>query len=322
MGFTLTGLTKWVNENNKDVKAELFTSRDTTSHIEVLTDVTYKTKIKKLTGDVYLTDQRCGFDGSLNSTVLTDTEITVYPCTYNEIFCPGDLKEYSMSQFMKKGMLNINDTMPLEEVFAKYKIGKYNEKIEWNIWQGVDGTYTPGGGSPTVGPGGFIGFLTQFVTDANVDKTTVFDFTTASGSASDYIAAMHTVYNLLPAVAKSQNNVKFFMGYDAFNIYQQKLILLGNASLQLGGANALQFSNTLPLLGTNATVVGVSGLNGTGRVACTVADNMIFGCDLESELNVVKFVYDEATDNLKAMIIGQAGVAYHFGEYIVSNATA
>lgn len=319
MGFNLAGISKWTNENLLEIKSELFTSRNTTSIIPVMTDVTYKTQIKYLGGGVNLTDNVCGFDGSLNTTILTKKDLTVYPVTYNEVFCPADLKEYALSLAMKPGMANANAALPMEALFVKYKIGKYNEKIEWNIWQGTDGTYTPGGGSPTIGPGGFLGFLTLGATDSAIDKTTTIDFIGSTASASDYIGAMHTMYNLLPAEVKSQNDVTFFMGFDAFNIYKQKLILLGNASINLGGADALVNNNTLPLLGTNATVVGVAGLNGTGIAWVTTASNLVFGCDLETEMNTIKFYYDEANDNLKAFIKAKAGVQYHFGEYIVSN---
>lgn len=319
MGFDLTALSKWTNENKNELKSEIILSANTAQHISVKNDIKYKEQIKYLSSAMSLTNANCSTP--MNSTTSFDKkDIEVFMLNYSESICPADLEQYSFQLLMKAGS-DINGEIPgaLGQAFAKHKIDTYAAKVENLIWNGTAGVHVTPGVTADYAIGQFEGFLTKWASDADVDKTTVFDFRTSSGSASDYLAALHAIYNLLPAEAQSQSNIKIFMGIPEFNIYNQKLMLLGNSIIQ---DNLNKFGgNTIPLLGTNATVVGVAGLSGTGRVAATLADNLVLGSDVATEAATIKFKESE-NDYLIASIKAKFGVQYFFPQYIVSNATS
>jgi len=128
------------------------------------------------------------------------------------------------------------------------------------------------------------------------------------------------MFNILPKEAQSQKDVKVFLGVPEFNIYVQKLMMLGN-SIIMDNLNKFGNENGVALIGTNAMVVPVAGMP-SGRAVAALPVNLILGTDILLESSDIKFIYDESDDILKARIKMKAGTQYLFPQYIVTNATS
>ena len=130
MGFNLTELSKWTNENKNELKSEIILSANTAQHISVVNNIKYKEQIKYLSSAMTLTNANCSTP--MNSTTSFDKrDIEVFMLNYSESICPADLEQCSFQLLMKAGS-NTNGELPngIAQAFAKHKIETYAAKVE------------------------------------------------------------------------------------------------------------------------------------------------------------------------------------------------
>jgi hypothetical protein len=171
-------------------------------------------------------------------------------------------------------------TVPFEEQYATLKTGLIAEQLETAFWQG---NTLSGNGNLNKFDGALkIIDAASGVIEANVSGfMTGAPYSVSGGiTPSNAIAIMQGIYRAIPVELLGKEDLRIFVGMNTFRAYQMALT---NANLFHYNTDASNGSFEIVIPGTNLTVVGVNGLNGTNRIIAMRTSNLFFGCDIADE---------------------------------------
>lgn len=193
-----------------------------------------------------------------------------------------------------------NSTVPFEQSFVDGLLNGIQAKIEETVWKG-----------DTASGDSFDGVIK--IVDAESSVRTGLTYTIQSGDTATKI--INSVYALIPAKAFSNGKkVVMYVGADMYRKYVAELVANGNVILSNGAvADNVAMPNSMLIPGTNVTIYGVDGLNGTNRVFASYKDNFIYGTDLMSDAeNIDIWVSKDNNDavRFKANFLAGVQVAY------------
>lgn len=236
----------------------------------------------------------CGWDEAGSST-LSQREISTGNVKINMSFCDKTLLKY-WTQYDVRVAAG-QKTLPFEEDFIDGVIKGVNAEVEKVIWQG-DTTQT-GNIAATDG-------LLKIVKAASgVVSTTYADGATVYSIVSD-------VYSKIPSKAYDRGDVVIFMGSDMFRSFMQEMVAKNYYNYNPGD-NMEEF--VFP--GSNVRVIGVAGLDNTGKVVAGSLHNFFYGCDLIDDTEVVAFWYSTDNREFRLAIEFNFGVQVAFPDEIV-----
>lgn len=297
MGYNVSGLTNYV-ETNKDViirDAVLGGNikGETLSMLRKQTGIKTSERLNYLdVNPVLQADTTCGFSAQ-GSTVLADRLIETARVKYNDEWCWKDL----LGKFAEYQLrINANEEgLPFEAEIMNQVVKGINKQVETLIWQGDtnDGDLING-----------------FVTIAQgADSASTITGATASG-ATAYERILDT-YMLIPE--EWVDDAVIFVSPAIFRQYAQDLV--AKNYFHYDGENGELTELFIP--GSDVKVRKTYGLTGVDAIYASVADNMVYGCDMVDAKEEAKVWYNEEDEMVRAKILFNMGVSTLYPDAVV-----
>ncbi len=305
MATTTSITTTYAGEFASKYIAAALLSADTLDKglVEIMPNVHYKQVIQKIGTDDIVKDATCDFTPTSTLT-LTERVLTVEEFQVNLQLCRKDF--LSTWQGAQMGY-SVYDNLPADfsDFLIAHVAGKVAQKIETNIWQGVNAT-----------AGEFDGFQALLAADADV-----VDVVGTSVTAANVITELGKVVDAIPSALYGKEDLTLYVPQNVAKAYVRALGGFGAAGL---GAAGMEGKGTMwygdqPLYFDGIRVAMVNGLASNKMVAAQTS-NLFFGSGLASDRNEVK-VLDMAdldgSDNIRVVMRFTAGVQHGIGSDIV-----
>jgi len=305
MATTTSITTTYAGEFASKYIAAALLSADTLDKglVEIMPNVHYKQVIQKIGTDDIVKDATCDFTPTSTLT-LSERVLTVEEFQVNLQLCRKDF--LSTWQGAQMGY-SVYDNLPADfsDFLIAHVAGKVAQKIETNIWQGVNAT-----------AGEFDGFQALLAADASV-----VDVVGTSVTAANVIEEMGKVIDAIPSALYGKEDLTIYVPQNVAKAYVRALGGFGASGL---GAAGIESKGTMwygdqPLYFDGVRVAMVNGLASNKMVAAQ-SSNLFFGSGLASDRNEVK-VLDMAdldgSDNIRVVMRFTAGVQHGVGSDIV-----
>lgn len=296
MAFNVTALTGWVNENSQELITQALLGSQTAELITVIPGIKYKQTIKYLETNALIQAGGCGYNAT-GDTTLTDKEVSVVSLKVQEDLCPDDLEATSLQLSMSPGK---NKDIPFEKLWADRKIAQVQTAVETMVWSATAASSVK-----------CDGFKYLMDNDAAVNDYT-FNWCTTGRTASDYLAAVFGMYNMLSPEAKAKADLTLFISFEAFALLIQALIVGNLYHVDYSGNNGFT-----PFIfpGTSIKVVPIKAIACFGVL--TPASNLIWATDLLSEGDGIEVWWSQDGRIVKSSVDWKIGTSYYFSDEIV-----
>jgi len=284
MGFTVSSLTNYVNEQSTDLLFALQFEGETAKFANVQTGIKSAEALQIVTSTPVPQDgASCGFNAS-GDTAFTQRIITTASVKYQDQYCPRTL-ETKWTQLLLKAGQHYDDSDIPKKIMDDL-VDQINRINETSDWQG-DTTSVSSFLNKYDGLIKIIKAATVTAATAVAGPVTTSNVRTIVGNI---VAAIGT-----KAVLVGNPNVKIFMGYDIAELYRQK-IFADNLFHVTGQGD----QKGLSAEGSVHTIVPVHGLDGLGSssgdnpfiFALDPDRNLYLGVDLENEHEQAKMWVD------------------------------
>lgn len=301
MAINVQSLGTYVEEKKLPLLRKAVIGSKSASLFNLQTGIKGATKLNLLETNVAFGDgTACGWneagESKLSQRMLTPGAIKV-----NMSFCDKKLLKTWMNYEVR--VAAGQKTLPFEEDFTNGVVEDVNAKLEKAIWQGDTA-------SSDANLNKFDGVI-KIADAATLAKV----LTYATGdSASDVVK---DVYAAIPSAAFTRGEVKMYMGSDMYRGYIQELIANGNLVITTG-VQDVAMPDSILIPGTNVRVEGVAGLDGTGRVFASYADNFVYGVDLEGDEEKLEMWYSQDNREHRLAIEFIAGVQIAYPDMVVT----
>ena len=305
MATTTSITTTYAGEFASKYIAAALLSADTLDKglVEIMPNVHYKQVIQKIGTDDIVKDATCDFTPTSTLT-LSERVLTVEEFQVNLQLCRKDF--LSTWQGAQMGY-SVYDNLPADfsDFLIAHVAGKVAQKIETNIWQGVNAT-----------AGEFDGFQALLAADASV-----VDVVGTSVTAANVIEEMGKVIDAIPSALYGKEDLTIYVPQNVAKAYVRALGGFGASGLGAAGTDAkgTQWFGGEPLYFDGIRVAMVSGLASNKMVAAQ-SSNLYFGTGLLSDHNEVKLLDMgdlDGSQNVRVIMRYTAGVQYGIGSDIV-----
>ena len=270
--------------------------------ITVKPNVKFKEVIKKVATDGIVKDGTCDFN---DTSTITLTERIIEPETFqvNLELCKADFRsDWDAIQMGYSAFDNLPSSFA--DFLISHAQAKVAQKIEQNIWGGVDAT-----------EGEFDGIVTLATADADV-----IDVVGTSITAGNVIDELGKVVDAIPSELYGSEDLNLYV---AQNVYRAYVRALGGFAANGVGANGVGGQGTNQALGNlmfdGVNVFVANGLSNNYIVAAEKS-NLYFGTGILNDTNEVK-VLDMAdldgSQNVRVILRFTASVQYGIGSDIV-----
>lgn len=288
--FLVSSLPDYVKNNEDLLIASIgLPNNGTRRYIGIQTGVKKVAKLNYLgfTG-VFQDGSSCGFN-PLDELALGQKDIEVATIKEDGEICPETLLG-KWGEWKVRIAATRND-LPFEEYIMTALLDGVREGIEKLMWTG-----------DTSGTDLIDGFLTQFSADANT--TTV----TLTGITGAYEAIKAVYFQMSGRALKKGGRI--FVDPAVFRAAINDIVALNLAHYNMGDGAEDEF--ILP--GTNVRVTNTEGLAGTKAIVGTWGDNLVYGCDMENDNELVDLWWSQDDRVFRYQVKFNEGVAYHFSE--------
>ena len=303
MAFDVSGLPEYVNEQSK----ELLTAAQFGGVSKFLAKrkkgIKHKESVKFFSSNLVYQTQGCSLTPSGNM-VFSQKELAGGKIAIEEEYCVSDLREKWTQLELKSGSDGDFDSQAFFQALGEEKVKSVAKQEEKGFWQADTGS----GDANLNKYDGAIKLIDALGNTINGNP----DDITAVTSAN-IIAVVDKQIELIGEDWEDTDNKEVILGRDLYKMYTTALRNLnlyhheavkGDFSMQIPGAE-------------DVTLRGVSGLNGTNRIFTTYWDNLMSGCDDESEEDEFRWVYDDVNEIWRLKIKFKSGVQVGFGQEIV-----
>ena len=301
MAINTQSLTTYVDEQRLPLLRNAVLGARSAYHFYLMTGVKGATALNQLTTNVSFGDgSACGWNEAGTST-LSQRTLVPGAIKVNMSFCDKQLLKTWMNYEVR--VAAGQKTLPFEEDFMKGVGEGIAENIEVAMWKG-DKT------SSNVNLNKFDGIIK--IADAATLAHTV-SYST-SDSVSDVVSE---VYSKIPTKAYSKGEVVLYMGTDNYRTYIQELISNGHLVIT-AGVQDVPMPESVLIPGTNVRVIGVGGLDGTGRYFASYKDNFVYGVDMTEDEEKFDFWYSQDNREHRLAVEFIAGVQLAFPDMVVT----
>ena len=271
--------------------------------IEIKPNVKYKEVIKKIATDNIVKNATCDFDPTSTLT-LTERVLQTEEFQVNLQLCKKDFR--TDWEAVQMGY-SVYDNLPPS--FTDFLLANVAEKvaqrIETNIWQGVNAT-----------AGQFDGFTTLFAADADV-----VDVVGTAITSANVIEQLGALVDAIPAVLYGKEDLTIYVPQNVAKAYVRALGGFGAAGV---GAQGMDNKGTMwygsqDLYFDGIRMAMVNGMPSNKMVA-SQSSNLYFGTGLLSDTNEVKVLDMQDLDgsqNVRIIMRFTAGIQYGFGSEVV-----
>lgn len=271
--------------------------------IEIKPNIKYKEVIKKIATDEIVKNATCDFDPT---STLTLTERIIQPEEFqvNLQLCKKDFR--SDWEAVQMGY-SVYDNLPpsFSDFLIAHVAEKVSQKIEQNIWAGVNAT-----------AGQFDGFTTLFAADSDV-----IDVVGTTVTAANVIDELGKVVDAIPASLYGKEDLTIYVPQNVAKAYVRAL---GGFAANGVGANGVENKGTMWWNQGDLNIDGirVAMVNGlaSNKIVAAQKSNLYFGTGLLDDKNEVKVIDMgdiDGSQNVRVIMRFTAGVQYGFGSEVV-----
>lgn len=285
MGFTVSSLTNYVNEQSTEILFALQFEGETAKYANVQTGVKSAEALQIVTNTPVPQDgTNCGFNAS-GSTVFTQRILTTKSVKYQDSYCPRDLETKWTQKLLKKGQHYDESDIPkaiIDDIVDQ--INRINETADWQ------------GDTTAVSA-----YLNKYDGLIKIIKaatgTNVATAVSGPVTTSNVRTIVANVVSKISSVSTLVGNpkIKIFMGYDIAELYRSKMFtdnlyhVTGQGD-QKGMKAEGSIHEIVPLHGL--TGLGNSGTDAPFIFAFDPDRNLYLGVDLENEHEQAKMWVD------------------------------
>ena len=274
--------------------------------IEVKPNIKYKEVIKRIATDAIVANATCDFT-STSTVTLTERIITPEEFQVNLEFCKKTFK--SDWEAVQMGYSSFDNLPPaFADFILAHVVAKVAEKMENNIWKGVNAT-----------AGEFDGLVTLATADAAVIDVA----SPVSGgiTAANVIAELGKLVDAIPAALYGKEDLYLYVSQSVARDYVRALGGFGASGLGANGTNAqgTQWFNNGSLSFDGVKIFVANGLANDYMMAAQKS-NLYFGTGLLADHNEVKLIDladIDGSENVRVVMRFTAGVQYGISSDIV-----
>jgi hypothetical protein len=308
MATTTSITTTYAGENaGKYISAALLSgSTIANGGIEVKPNIKFKEVIKRIATDAIVANATCDFT-STSTVTLTERIITPEEFQVNLEFCKKTFK--SDWEAVQMGYSSFDNLPPaFSDFILAHVVAKVAEKMENNIWKGVNAT-----------AGEFDGLVTLATADAAVID--VASPVSGGVTAANVIAELGKLVDAIPAALYGKEDLYLYVSQSVARDYVRALGGFGASGLGANGTNAqgTQWFNNGSLSFDGVKIFVANGL-ATDYMMAAQKSNLYFGTGLLSDHNEVKLIDladIDGSENVRVVMRFTAGVQYGVGSEIV-----
>lgn len=291
MGFTVSSLTDYVNEQSKELLVALQFEAETASYANVQTGIKSSAALQLLTNSPVPQDgTACGFNAS-GDTTFTQRILATAAIKYQDSLCLRTLESKWTQILLKKGQSYDESSIPsaiLDDILSQIK--RRQETADWQ-------------GDTTSGSA----FLNRYDGLIKIIKAATVTAATAVAGPVTTSNVRTIIGNIVAAIGTNSvlvgnPNVKIFLGYDIAELYRQKVF-----TDNLYHVNGQGGQKGMTAEGSIHELVPVHGLDGLGAssgdnpfiFAMDPDRNMYLGVDMENEEEKSDLWYSKDDDLIK-----------------------
>jgi hypothetical protein len=308
MATTTSITTTYAGENaGKYISAALLSgSTIANGGIEVKPNIKFKEVIKRIATDAIVANATCDFT-STSTVTLTERIITPEEFQVNLEFCKKTFK--SDWEAVQMGYSSFDNLPPaFSDFILAHVVAKVAEKMENNIWKGVNAT-----------AGEFDGLVTLATADAAVID--VASPVSGGVTAANVIAELGKLVDAIPAALYGKEDLYLYVSQSVARDYVRALGGFGASGLGANGTNAqgTQWFNNGSLSFDGVKIFVANGV-ATDYMMAAQKSNLYFGTGLLSDHNEVKLIDladIDGSENVRVVMRFTAGVQYGVGSEIV-----
>jgi len=313
MAFNVTGLASYTKANERELLTKSLFSAKSISLATKMPNVKSAMQVNVMDTDaVFQSGTSCGFSAS-GTTTFTNRTMTVSPIRVHEALCPKTLETKYLQLVLPNG--SNPKSIPFEQQFTDLKAGLIAQNLETAFWQGD----TTSGNNALAQFDGLVKIITAVSGSAIAANASGFmsgaPYSASGGiTVSNVNAIMQGMFRAIPAALLDKNDTMIFCGIDTFRTYQ---LALTNANLFHYNTDASNSNFEIVIPGTNIKVIGVNGLNGTGKIYALRTSNMFFGCDVLGEESKFELFWAQEAMEVRYVAEFKAGVQIAFPAEVV-----
>ena len=309
MATTTSITTTYAGENaGKYISAALLSgSTIANGGIEVKPNIKFKEVIKRIATDAIVANATCDFT-STSTVTLTERIITPEEFQVNLEFCKKTFK--SDWEAVQMGYSAFDNLPPaFADFILAHVVAKVAEKMENNIWKGVNAT-----------AGEFDGLVTLATADAAVIDVA----SPISGgiTAANVIGELGKLVDAIPAALYGKEDLKIYVSQNIAKAYVRALGGFVAAGVGANGTEnkGTQWYNNGELSFDGIPLFVANGLAANTAIAAQTS-NLFFGCGLLADTNLVKILDMsdlDGSDNVRLILRASYAVNYHSVSDIVT----
>ena len=273
--------------------------------ITVKPNVKYKEVVKKLDTTGIVTDATCDFTVTADQVTLSERILQVEPFNVNLQLCKKDfLSDYLALEMGNSAYKNLPTSFA--DYIMAHVAAKVAEKVEQNIWGGVDAN-----------AGEFDGLTVLAAADADVND--VPGVTATEFTADNIIGELGKVVDAIPAAVYGKEDLHLYLPTVAFQKYVRALGGFGAITGTGGGANGVDNRGSLWYDNGGLTFEGIKVFKAPGmpsdHIVAAEKSNLFFGTALledmgQTSAKVLDMADLDGSDNVRIVLRFQAGVQY------------
>lgn len=304
MSLDLNSIADYIKENEAQLAAAAIFSAKTAALIETQGNVQVGIKsseqINILTTDAYLqTGGNCGFN-PIGLTQFTQRELEVGKIKVNESICPKAFEAKYTQKALKEG--STYDYMAYATEYSEQKGKRIGAALEVGIWQGDRMEMN-------LQLNKFDGLL-KIATQAGYVNGNISNL--GALTTANVIQAVDDTYQAIPVALLDKDNVFIACGADTFRKY---VVALRDSNLYHYPVDGVNMELVIPA--TNIKLIGLNGLNGTGKLFASHWSNIYLGCDMLNEQDRFELFYAKEADEMRFVSEFKLGVQIAFPQEVV-----
>lgn len=304
MALSFSGISAYTKQEIAPLLTEAVFAAKTQSLIKSGGILLPKTKssvaVPKLATNANFQVDACGWNPS-GTTTLSQATVTVGKIKMEETICPKDFEAYFSQEALKAGSTYEDfGWAEFQTKFTEQKNKMIAKQLEVGLWQGdtdsaVENLKRFDGLIKIIDAGSPVNAnVSGYVSGAPLSTLT----------AANIVSALNGVYKAIPVEIIDADDLKVFVGNDAYRLAVLAYQALNLYNYKVDG----DASQTFIIPGTNVELVAVNGLNGTGDIYATTLSNIAMAFDLEAEEENYKIWYSQDTNEVRYRVAFKLGI--------------
>ena len=274
-------MNEYIAHNGDRLLVEASTGAKSLDYVYTLLGVKHKDAIPYLNSQVVLDEEDCTWNPQGEDT-FGERMISVHTVSVEKEFCWSSFKPY-VSNLQMRFAANL-ESMPWEEKIANANVDATKEALEIAIWQGNSGAS-----------------ITGWLADAAEASAATVSF----GSGATTVGKVDAMVAALPAKMLAKG-VTIFMSQTDFRNYvlESNGTCCANRPVLDAAAESITYAGD-----SRIKLVGVSGLEDTGKMVASTIDGLVYGTDIENSESRYEWFEDKKELKFCLRIMFNAGTA-------------